>query len=370
MRAASGSERAGHVEDTHFRAGSELREARERLGWDLGEVAAVLRIKLAYLEAIEDGRVSALPGNAYALGFLRTYATTLGLDADDVARRFRAEAQDVNRKTELAFPAPVPERGIPTGAMVVLGLGIAAVGYFGWYRLSDHEHTATHTVPPVPEQLMAAPKAAPVSPQVASVLPPPGSTPPTPASVPQAVKPAPVEAAAPPPAAGADRVAADQAASAPPPPQPAPAVASAPPVTPAPAPTETGLVLHASAITWVQVRAPGGHVIWDHVMQPGDSWQVPADQPGLTLTTGNAGGLAVFDNGLSMGDFGHNGAVRHNVTLTEAALREALGGPGPNAPGAAAPATPPVPHPVHHSPPSSSPDESADQLNARQLGQH
>ncbi len=44
--------------------GSELREARERLGWDLGEVAAALRIKLVYLAAIEDGRLSALPGNA------------------------------------------------------------------------------------------------------------------------------------------------------------------------------------------------------------------------------------------------------------------------------------------------------------------
>ena len=162
-----------------FRAGAELREARERLGWDLGEVAAALRIKLAYLQAIEEGRIAALPGNAYALGFLRTYATTLGLDADEISRRFRSEANDVNRKTDLAFPAPVPERGVPTGALVLIGLVIAAAGYGAWYKLSDREQAPTHIVPAVPDELLPARRAAPVSPQVASVLPPPGTAVPT-----------------------------------------------------------------------------------------------------------------------------------------------------------------------------------------------
>ncbi|HEY0206778.1 MAG TPA: helix-turn-helix domain-containing protein, partial [Acetobacteraceae bacterium] len=71
------------------RVGAELRAARNRLGWALPDVAATLRIRLPYLQAIEDGRVADLPGNTYAVGFLRTYASALGLDAAEAARRFR-----------------------------------------------------------------------------------------------------------------------------------------------------------------------------------------------------------------------------------------------------------------------------------------
>jgi len=118
------------------RVGADLRAARHRLGWELPEVAAGLRIRLPYLEALEDGRIADLPGNAYALGFLRTYATALGLDPYDLSRRFKAEAAAVNRKTELAFPVPVPERGVPAGAVVLLGAVLAVGAYVGWYRLS------------------------------------------------------------------------------------------------------------------------------------------------------------------------------------------------------------------------------------------
>ena len=101
--------------------GAELAAARERLGWTLPDIAAHLRIRKPYLAAIEQGQLNELPGNAYALGFVRTYAKSLGLDPDDVARRFRPEVKQAARKPELAFPAPVPERGIPTGAVVLLG---------------------------------------------------------------------------------------------------------------------------------------------------------------------------------------------------------------------------------------------------------
>ena len=77
-----------------------------------------------------------LPGNAYALAFVRTYAGTLGLDAEEMVRRFRAEAAGVRPRTELVFPVPMPERGLPAGAVVLLGLLLAIGAYAGWYRLS------------------------------------------------------------------------------------------------------------------------------------------------------------------------------------------------------------------------------------------
>ena len=218
--------------------------------------------------------------------------------------------------------------------MVLLGLVLVVAGYIAWYRLSDHEQTATHTVPAVPEQLLAAPKAAPVSPQVASVLPPPGAAPSLPAQAPASApeKPPATAAQTPPaattsPAPPTQTAQATQTATAAVTPAPMPAATLPPPATPAPPPaTETGLVLHATAITWVQIRASSGRVTWDHVMQPGDTWPVPADQPDLTLTTGNAGGLEVSDNGVTLGGFGRGGAVRHNIPLTEAGVKAAITG--------------------------------------------
>ena len=135
------------------RAGADLRLARERVGWSLPEIAAVLHIRPLFLAALEDGRIDELPGNAYALGFLRTYASALGLDANEIARRFKAEAAAVNRKTELQFPAPVPERGVPAGAVVLLGVLLAVAVYAGWYRLSGEGRLPAETTIQVPERL-------------------------------------------------------------------------------------------------------------------------------------------------------------------------------------------------------------------------
>ncbi|HEX2941686.1 MAG TPA: helix-turn-helix domain-containing protein, partial [Rhodopila sp.] len=91
-------------------AGADLREARERLGWSLEDVAFGLRIRYVYLEALEAGRLSALPSPAYAFAFIRTYARTLGLDPDEIARRFKAEAGEAAKPADLTFPVPIPER--------------------------------------------------------------------------------------------------------------------------------------------------------------------------------------------------------------------------------------------------------------------
>lgn len=135
------------------RAGADLRAARERLGWPIEHVSQSLRIRITHLEALEEGRIDLLPGSTYAVGFLRTYARTLGLDPDEVARRFKAEASEVNRRTELVFPAPIPQRGLPAGAIVLLSICLAVFAYAGWYRLSGEGRLPAETVTPVPQRL-------------------------------------------------------------------------------------------------------------------------------------------------------------------------------------------------------------------------
>lgn len=297
------------------RVGAELRAARQRLGWALPDVAATLRIRLPYLEAIEDGRVADLPGSAYAIGFVRTYASALGLDAAEVARRFRAEAHEVNRKTELAFPAPVPQRGVPVGAVVLLGLLLAAGAYVGWYRLSGDARTAAEVVPPVPDRLApladrAAPPSTP-SPQVASILPPP--LPAAPAS--QAANPA------------APSVPAPVA----PPPVPASASAAVSPPAPstAPAPDAPRVLIRATSDAWVQVRERQGQVLLSRVMRGGETWPVPRGAK-LLMTTGNAGGTELVVDGVAAPPLGASGALRRDVPLDgDAAKPVAAAAPRP-----------------------------------------
>lgn len=137
-----------------FAVGPSLRSAREKKGKTITECAQHLCIRQSYLEALETGRHGDLPGGTYAQGFLRTYAEFLGLDGDELVRRFRQEgAGGFTNRTQLAFPSPVSEGRIPGGAVIFLGMILAAVAYGGWYLLSTRESTVAEIVPPLPDRL-------------------------------------------------------------------------------------------------------------------------------------------------------------------------------------------------------------------------
>lgn len=107
---------------------------------------------------------------------------------------------------------------------------------------------------------------------------------------------------------------------------PAPqAAAPASPASVAPAlAAPSRVVLAARSETWVQVHErAGGGVPFDRVMQPGETYHVP-DRPGLLLTTGNAGGLAVQVAGETLPPLGADRAVRRNLPLDPADLRPAV----------------------------------------------
>jgi hypothetical protein len=90
--------------------GPTLREARNRRKVDLSEVEAAIKIRVRYLQAMENEEWDALPGGAYTRGFIRTYAGYLGLDGDRLA-------DDYRRTTAPPGGERVPKRvePVPTG---------------------------------------------------------------------------------------------------------------------------------------------------------------------------------------------------------------------------------------------------------------
>ncbi len=139
--------------DRSPQVGSLLRATRTRLGEDLRDIADVLCIRYLYLEAIEDCRYGELPGDTYVIGFIRSYAEHMGLDGEEVVRRFRAEQTGNRRSNELSFPTPVPESGMPKGAIVFIGVVLAVLVYGGWYMSTTDEGILSDLISPVPDHL-------------------------------------------------------------------------------------------------------------------------------------------------------------------------------------------------------------------------
>lgn len=100
--------------------GSYLRHERELRQMSLEEIAQTTRIPLRMLHHIEENELDLLPGEVFARGFLKSYARSVGLDAEDVLARYGER-----REHGEAAPAPItaitpPDRGRRFGIAIAL----------------------------------------------------------------------------------------------------------------------------------------------------------------------------------------------------------------------------------------------------------
>ncbi len=79
--------------------GDLLREARLEKGMTLEDVENITKIRKRYLEAIEEGDFKVLPGTFYVRAFIKSYAETVGLDAEQVMRLYRNVVPDPDSQT-------------------------------------------------------------------------------------------------------------------------------------------------------------------------------------------------------------------------------------------------------------------------------
>ena len=239
--------------------GTLLCATRMRLGKDLQRVAEVLHIRYTYLVAIEDGRYEDLPGQAYAIGFVRAYADHLSLDGDEVVRRYKEESAGVARKALFDFPLPTPDSGLPSGALILLAMIVGMGVYVSWYFLAGSDRSAIDIVQAVPDRLVAV------------------AAPETPAAEPAKADPA-IEAA---PEGSAEA----------PPPEPKPEVKSPP------SPADV-VELRSKADMWVTLR-DAQKIDHTQFLKKGEVFKVD-DVRGITLLASKASDLEVLVNGKVM----------------------------------------------------------------------
>jgi cytoskeleton protein RodZ len=83
---AGGRHRTGDRRTGDF--GSKLRDARERKGVSLRDIANATKISVRALEALERNDISHLPGGIFSRSFVRAYAVQAGLDPDETVSDF------------------------------------------------------------------------------------------------------------------------------------------------------------------------------------------------------------------------------------------------------------------------------------------
>ena len=283
-----------------------LRAERERQDLSILDVAAALRIRRVFLEALEQGRVDRLPSGTYAVAFVGAYADFLGLDRDEMVNRFRAEVEGIDQPVELVFPIPIVESRLPGGALLAFSLLVAIGAYAFWYLSAQDERVAT-------------PRVAPVPPQLATLI--------DPTPSPQQAEAATVDSRVP-RAEGAKSGASEGAM--------ADAVASATPVeskigneTPTGAatpdvapPSGAGMILRAVGDCWIRIAAPDGTSVFSRTLHAGETYAVP-DRRGLTLSVGSAGAIEIIVDGALAPRLGSVGQVRRDIALDPIRRREA-----------------------------------------------
>lgn len=184
---AAPADGAGDRDPLHVGAtlGEALKAARHDRGLTLVELSETTRVRRAYLEALEEGRLEELPSRPFTIGYIRAYAGALGLDPEGAVERFKAEEPVLDEP--LRAPVGVPDDKDPRMAAAIAAAMVIVAAIILW-NVAQRAMTASAPPPPkAPEELawkaLTQAKAEPVvlgeplPAPVESTIPPPYETP-------------------------------------------------------------------------------------------------------------------------------------------------------------------------------------------------
>ena len=113
--------------------GNLLKKAREHSGKQIEEIAQIIRIKPDYLEKIEQNDFTSFNSSTFVKGFIRSYASFLGLDAENIVALFRRQIgeEDVPLKAKKTL---VRQQSVVVSPSTIISIAIIVffVGLFGF----------------------------------------------------------------------------------------------------------------------------------------------------------------------------------------------------------------------------------------------
>jgi len=252
--------------------GSKLREARERRGVSLRQIANATKISVAVLEALERNDISRLPGGIFGRAFVRSYAIEVGLDPEttiqDFIAQFPSDSVTAGHPTTVQVEdheAHESDRRMASTFVRLIAISVPIAGAVIYFGIAGRPTPGGESAPSTSVE---------------------ASAPATTADVPPAV--APVPAASPPPIA--------------------PAVATPPPASATPAADDRLTVeLTVTRPCWITATVDGRQTI-NRLLQPREKNTI-AVQKEIVVTAGDAAAVSMTLNGAVAKPLGKAGDV-------------------------------------------------------------
>lgn len=272
--------------------GARLRQARERKGITLRQIANRTKISVAVLEALERNDISRLPGGIFSRAFVRSYASEVGLDPEATIHEFMArfphESVIAGHSTADRFEDPdalESDRRMARTVLWMLVISIPLAGAVLYFSMSSRGRTAAIDEPSLAAtrvaQAPAEPTPAVESREVARVIEP-------------AAAPASTTGASVPAAAATSQPALDD---------------------------HLTVALSARSPVWVQATVDGQKAI-ERLLQTGERRVVDVQRE-MVLTAGDAAAVVLTVNGAQARPLGKAGQVVR-MHLTPANFRDYL----------------------------------------------
>jgi len=353
-----------------LRLGDLMRGERATLGKSLLDVERDIRIRATYIAAIENANPDAFDTPGFIPGYVRSYARYLGMDPDEAFAKFCAECgfsvshgmsvrASIQRKPAetgrrgkksrdadpLITPSTpfLPEResifarvepGALGSALVLVGL-IAGIGYGGWSVLTEIQRVQVAPVENAPDVLTdldplegVLPASAEDPARIAGMQPAPVAGGfdrlyrPEALDLPVMVaRDAPIATLRPgeigtlysePPGADRDSIESAIASAI------SPDIAVATPKVVADLPPEVRVVAVRPA--WVRISAADGSIVFEGILNGGDTYAVPASEEAPSLRVGDSGAVYFEVEGQHYGPVGQRGSVTSGLSLAAAEL--------------------------------------------------
>ena len=272
--------------------GAHLRAVREHKGLSLLQVAEATRVRRVYLEALERNDVSPLPSRPFAVGYVRAYARSLGLDGDSAVARFKSENPEASQA--LHAPVGVSRDGDPRRRVIYAGVAVLVIAVALW---NIAQHTLISSARPeaiLPAAVQALPEpqrngpltlGAPTPPPADQTTPKPYVTPGL--GVPGVDKNAPTDAGAPDVAAATPTVRSDPAP---------PATFTTRAAIYGASAKAGGVLVQAKSPASLIVRGPAGQIYFARELETGEAYRAPLGR-GLTADVSDPNAFLLYVGG-------------------------------------------------------------------------